>query len=101
MAADQIHAGIAKSRKPLALVDLDHRHARAKVPAQHRISPVVRGRDPARAGFLTLGLRTLRPLTKARLAADRIGPADEIPWRRDIIKKDRDNEDDAGNHRRI
>src|SRR6202011_5447132 len=86
MAADQIHAGIAKSRKPLALVDLDHRHARAKVPAQHRISPVVGVRYPARAVFFKLGLHPPRPRPNARLAADRIGPADEMPWRRHIIK---------------
>src|SRR5688500_7857350 len=100
-ASDRIHAGIAKTFKPAALVDLDDRHAIAKEPAQHRVGAVFGGGDPTRTGFFQLRLRPRHHLLIACLAADRIGPTDEIPGRDDIIEKDRDDEDDPGNDRSL
>ena len=85
--------------KSPALVDLDHRHLPVEMPAQHRVGAIVRRRDPGRAGRLQLLARARRDLFIAGLAADGIGPADQIPGRGDVIEEHTDHEGDAGDDR--
>src|SRR3977135_4188052 len=101
MTSDRIHAGIAKVQKPAALVYLDDWNAVFEIPAQHGVGPVVRGCDPGRTYLLQFGLRAVHDLLITRLAADRIGLADQVPGADDVIKKHQNDEDDAGNNRRV
>src|ERR1700704_1084371 len=101
MTSDRIHAGLAKVQKPAALVDLDDRDAVFEIPARHGVGPVVRGCDPGRTNLLQFGLRAVHDLLITRLAADRIGLADQVPGADDIIKKQQNDEDDTGNIRRV
>ena len=92
----RVHAGIAKPLEPAAFVDLDDGHLAVEMPAQHRVGAIIRRRDPGRAGRSQLLARARRDLFIAGLAADGIGPADQIPGRRDVIEEHADHEGDAG-----
>ena len=68
MAADPLHAWIAKILESAALVELYHRHAIPKQPAQHGVGAIVGRRNPGRAGLVELILRTRHDLLVAGLA---------------------------------
>ena len=98
MILDPVRAGIGKALEAAALVESHHGNAAVEVPAQHRVSAIIRGGDPGRAGPLQLIPRPRSDRFIARLAADGIGAADQIPGRGDIIEEHADHEGDAGDH---
>ena len=93
----------AASRSIVAdLLKLAHQNphlARARTAlAGHGVGAIIRCRDPGRAGLLQLRFCARLHLLIAGLAADRIGAANQIPGRRNIIEEHGDDEGDTCDH---
>jgi hypothetical protein len=82
---NQVQTWIAEAYEAATFVDLDHRHAVFEMPAQHRINPIVIGRDPGRPGGSQCAFSSARDLREPGLAADGISLADKIPGTDDVI----------------